>query len=265
MSSPPGATSMLRVHELTVRLGHVAVLEGISFDVAHGDYVGVVGPNGAGKTTLLRAVLKLVPIERGFVQLNAASGTGQLPRIGYLPQSFGLPLARFPATVQEIVETAYAGSGGMAMPRTPSPRIVQTVIESVGLAALRHRPVGSLSGGERQRLLLARALAAEPQLLLLDEPTTALDPDYRERFYRLLAEWNEQRGTTILLVTHDTATIGAHARKLLYLDRHIVFYGTFDEFCTSEDMRRHFGAPHQHLMCHRHGATGQSEHEPIDD
>lgn len=246
MTSSDQLAAILRVRDLTVRLGQVAVLDRVSFEVTRGDYVGVVGPNGAGKTTLLRAMLGLAPIESGSVEFGTDVAPGRRLRIGYLPQSFSLPLARFPASVREIVETARpdADAGSAA---------VQAAIEAVGLAALQHRPVGMLSGGERQRLLLARALAAEPELLVMDEPTTALDPAFREQFYHLLDEWNTRRGTTILLVTHDTATIGAHARRLLYLDRKVVFYGTFEEFCASEAMRAQFGAPHQHLICHQHG------------
>lgn len=246
MTSPDRAAVVLRVRDLTVRLGQVAVLDHVSFEVRRRDYVGIVGPNGAGKTTLLRAVLGLVPIEFGSVEFRADPSSSRRLRIGYLPQSFALPLARFPASVREIVETARPEADA-------SSSAVQAAIETVGLAALEHRPVGMLSGGERQRLLLARALAAEPELLVMDEPTTALDPAFREQFYHLLDEWNTQRGTTILLVTHDTATIGAHARRLLYLDRKVVFYGTFEEFCASEAMRTQFGAPHQHLICHQHG------------
>ncbi len=250
------ATPLLRVRELTVRLGQVAVLDGVSFEVARGDYVGLVGPNGAGKTTLVRAILGLTPIEHGSVELCADPRDGRRPRVGYLPQSFSLPLARFPACVEEIVETGAPHPCGPPRSAAARHEAVLRAIEAVGLSALRKRPIGQLSGGERQRVLLARAMAAEPDLLLLDEPTTALDPAFREGFYRLLDEWNTERQVTILLVTHDTATIGAHARRLLYLDRHVVFYGTFEEFCSSDDMARRFGAPHQHLICHQHGGMG---------
>ncbi|MCX7818117.1 MAG: ATP-binding cassette domain-containing protein [Kiritimatiellae bacterium] len=262
MSSCVGDVPILRVRDLTVRLGELVVLDHVTFEVPAGAYVGVVGPNGAGKTTLLRAMLNLIARESGVVEFYSPDGHPAQPRIGYLPQSFSLPLPRFPACVEEIVETGcVAGARESGDGRRRRGDVVQAALEAVGLSALRRRAVGSLSGGERQRLLLARALAAEPQLLMLDEPTTALDPAFREAFYRLLEKWNRERRTTILLVTHDTATIGAHAQRLLYLDRSVVFYGTFEQFCASADMCRRFGAPHQHLICHRHGPdTEDSSH-----
>ena len=112
--------------------------------------------------------------------------------------------------------------------------------------------IGELSGGQFQRVCLARALASEPELLILDEPTSALDPAFRERFYALLARLNRERQTAILLVTHDSATIGAHATRLVYVDQKIVFDGTFGDFCHSERMTAYFGAAAQHQLCGRH-------------
>ena len=92
----------------------------------------------------------------------------------------------------------------------------------------------------------------DPALLVLDEPTTALDPETRESFYKLIFEMNKERKATVLLVTHDTATIGKYASHLLYLDKKVVFYGDFDDFCNSTEMTGFFGEHGQHLVCHRH-------------
>ena len=112
--------------------------------------------------------------------------------------------------------------------------------------------IGELSGGQFQRVCLARALAAEPELLILDEPTSALDPAFREQFYDLLTRLNRENNTTLLLVTHDSATVGAYASRLIYIDQKIVFDGTFADFCHSPRMTEYFGPAAQHLLCGRH-------------
>src|SRR6185369_9546820 len=119
---------------------------------------------------------------------------------------------------------------------------VDAILETLGVFDLRGKLIGELSGGQQQRVLLARALVNEPELLILDEPTAALDPETRERFYQQIAEINRSRGVTVLLVTHDTGAIGLHETKMLYLDKLVIFYGSFEEFCCSEDMSTIFGA-----------------------
>jgi zinc transport system ATP-binding protein len=112
--------------------------------------------------------------------------------------------------------------------------------------------IGDLSGGQQQRVLAARALVNEPELLILDEPTTAFDPETRENFFRTLQELNHNKKVTVILVTHDIGSIGKFASKLLYLDKRIIFYGSFEDFCSSADMGSYFGEFAQHLICHRH-------------
>ncbi|MBI2354452.1 MAG: metal ABC transporter ATP-binding protein [Deltaproteobacteria bacterium] len=231
------------------------VLEDVSITVAAGDYVGVVGPNGSGKSTLVQALIGLVPISAGTASLfGVPSGSfAEWGRIGYLPQSLRLLNPMFPATVAETVAL-----GLLSLKRFPRrltrhdrDRVAAT-LEGLGVHDLRHKMIGELSGGQQQRVLLARALVNDPELLILDEPTAALDPETRERFYELIAEMNRLRGVTVLLVTHDAGAIGRHATKMLYLDKRVIFYGSFEEFCGSEEMSTIFGAHSQHLMCHRH-------------
>ena len=118
------------------------------------------------------------------------------------------------------------------------------------------RRIGDLSGGQRQRVLLARALVNRPQLLLLDEPTLALDPDSRNAFYELLATLNRRDGVTVVLVTHDSATAGNFASHLLYLDRVVIFSGSFTDFCAAPEMTARFGAFAHHTICHQHDRAG---------
>jgi zinc transport system ATP-binding protein len=129
------------------------------------------------------------------------------------------------------------------------------VLEMMEINHLVKRLIGELSYGEQQRTMLARALINQPDLLIFDEPTTALDPETREIFYSLTSEINRVKGTTIILITHDTGAIGQYARNLLYLDKKIIFCGTFEDFCASPDMTGFFGLDSQHLICHQHNKT----------
>lgn len=231
------------------------VLQEVSFAVQAGDYVGVVGPNGSGKSTLVKSVLGLVRPQSGTVSLFGTpfDQFRDWSRIGYLPQGLQFFNPNFPASVAEVVRLGRLAGKGFPrrFDKTDAAAVEKTLL-SMDIAHISGKMIGELSGGLRQRVLLARALVNDPQLLLLDEPTTALDPETREHFYQLLGEMNRERATTVMLVTHDTGTIGRYATKLLYLDKRVIFYGGFDEFCTSTEMTGFFGEKSQHVVCHRH-------------
>jgi zinc transport system ATP-binding protein len=136
-----------------------------------------------------------------------------------------------------------------------NPIALMRTLEMMGIAHLAARLIGELSYGEQQRTMLARTLISQPDLLIFDEPTTALDPETREIFYSLTDEMNRTNGTTIVLITHDTSVIGKYARNLLYLDKKVIFSGTFENFCASPDMTGFFGPISQHMICHQHNKT----------
>lgn len=246
---------LLQAEKLCVTYQGAEVLSQIDLEVVKGDYIGIVGPNGSGKTTLVRAMLGLIPLASGQVVLfgKHQQGFRDWKRIGYLPQRIAHLDQRFPANVEEVV------AAGLIVSR-PYPRRINSsdrdrvadILQNLGISDLRTRMIGRLSGGQQQRVLLARALVHSPELLFLDEPTTALDPATREMFYALLQKTNKTQKTTILFVSHDPVTMGKYASKLLYLDKRVIFFGSFDDFCHSPDMTRYFGAG-QHLICHRHG------------
>lgn len=237
---------IIRVDNLTVQYENTVVLQDISFAVELGDYIAVVGPNGAGKTTLVKTML-------GIVEKSGGSVFFKSDRTGYLQQKVSLNDPKFPANVREIVQ-----SGLLANKKFPKiytgedHRKTESMIDRLGIRGLAKKLVGKLSGGELQKVLLARALIGEPEVLFLDEPTTALDPNSREAFYRLLQDLNEQSHITILLISHDIGSVGRYAKKMLYIDQSVVFYGTFGEFCSSPDITRYFGEASQHLFCGRH-------------
>ncbi len=246
---------VVTAHDLCCSHGEVEALTDIGFEVAAGDYLGIVGPNGSGKSTLVRALLGLVPCRRGMVTLfgRPLPRFSDWQRIGYLPQNMGPLNQSFPATVHEVVRLGLLA--GRGLPRRISRADRQMTDETLALLGIDHlgrRMIGELSGGQQQRVLLARALVNRPDLLVMDEPTAALDPEIRDRFYELVAALNRQQGVTVLLVTHDTGVIGSHASRLLYLDKRLLFCGSFEDFCRSPEMAAFFGEYSQHLICHRH-------------
>lgn len=246
--------NILSVEGLGFRYNSVEILSNISFGVNAGDYIGLVGPNGSGKTTLIKVALGLLKPDKGTVSLFGINPMDfkDRHRIGYLPQRT-LFNPYFPATVKEIV------SLGLLSKKKAPGKFDNSEVEMLGEAIrlmdvldIKDTLIGELSGGQQQRVLVARAIVNEPELLILDEPTTALDPETRERFFHTLQGLNQSKHTTIILVTHDIGTIGKYASKLLYLDKRIIFYGSFEDFCSSKDMGSYFGEFAQHLICHRH-------------
>jgi zinc transport system ATP-binding protein len=237
---------------LHVNFGAIPVLSDVNFSIRQGDYIGLVGPNGSGKSTLIRCILGLLRPAKGTVSLfgNDALLMKDREKIGYLPQRIDFFNPRFPSTVVEII------SQGLISERKAGGEHrrarIDNMLDILEISGLRNRLIGDLSGGQQQRVFIARALVNEPELLILDEPAGALDPETRDNFFSLLQGLNEKNGVTIVMVTHDIGGIGAHASKLLYLDKKVIFFGGFDEFCGSENMARFFGAASQHIICHKH-------------
>jgi zinc transport system ATP-binding protein len=244
---------IVSVHDLSFRYDTKTILSGVSFSVSPGDYIGLVGPNGSGKSTLVRLILGLEKPTVGTVSLfgQPLGQFCQWEKVGYLPQKTGAFSRFFPATVQEVVALGLVPKG-RTIRNGLGKNAIENAMELMSITEIRNKLIVELSGGQQQRVLLARALVKEPELLILDEPTIAVDPEIREKFSQVIMDLNRTRNVTILLVTHDTASIGKYARKLLYLEGDIVFYGGFDEFCLSPEMTEVFGAFSQHLICHRH-------------
>jgi zinc transport system ATP-binding protein len=240
------SVNILRTEKLTFYYNGIEVLQNISFAVQKGDYLGVAGPNGSGKSTLIKNILGILRPERGNIYLfgQPLAAFRGWNKIGYLPQRLAALNNHFPGTVREIVQ--------LGVSRKRNYRDIKQVLSMMDIEHLSSRLIGELSYGEQQRTMLARALCGKPELLIFDEPTTALDPQTRENFYGLTQQLNREQGTTIILITHDTGVLGNYARYLLYLDKKVIFSGTFKDFCTSPDMAGFFGPISQHIICHQH-------------
>lgn len=211
--------SAISIKNLTVKYGAAEAVSDVNLEVKRGEYLGIIGPNGGGKTTLLKAILGLIKPASGSVTvLNGGN------RIGYVPQ-IALMDRRFPLTVTEAVLSGKLG--GKLKPffrySATDRADAKDIIAKVGLAEKADNQIGALSGGEFQKMLIARALAVKPELLLLDEPTANVDSSSREQIYRLLSSLNGE--ITIVLVTHDLLAVSSEVKSLACLNRTLVYHG----------------------------------------
>lgn len=223
----------------------VVALKDITLDIGEGEFVGVIGPNGSGKTTLCRAVLGLMrPLEGSLQIFDCACQELRChhrARIGYLPQK-GVLDRDFPITALEAVMMGRYGALGILRRPTKQDRdIALRALENVGLADHRDTALGQLSGGQQQRVLIARALAQQPQVLLLDEPTTGIDITTQHSVLDLVRGLHQDMGLTILLITHDINMIRAHVDRLVLLKTRLYAAGAPDEVLRPDILRQVYG------------------------
>ncbi len=203
------------------------VLEGVDLRIAQGEFVAIAGPNGGGKTTLLRIVLGLERPSDGQALLfgEPAHRFSRRRTLGYLAQRSELG-GDAPATVREVVSAGRLAAGGLFGPlRRRDRELVSEAIERVGLEARADTPVRTLSGGMQQRAFIAKALAAEPALLVLDEPTTGVDAESQESLAALLDRLHSDLGVTVLYVSHEFGAVERFVERLVLVRRSILFDG----------------------------------------
>lgn len=236
-------THIVELSHVTVSYNGVVVLDDVSLTVNKGDFIAVIGPNGAGKTTLLKVILGLIKPDSGkvlvFGQPSQMLGL-ERAKIGYVPQIAAIDL-RFPITVFEAVLMGTYGQLGVGKrPRETHRQAALAALERVGIADLAQRPIGRLSAGQRQRVFIARALVNNPELLLLDEPTTGVDAATTTSFYTLLRQLKEQ-GMTIMLVTHDIGVVATYVDSVACLNRSLFAHCRPDEIQCTEALRAMYG------------------------
>jgi len=217
-------TPAIHIENLTVYYNRTPALIDVCLDVAEGEFLGVIGPNGGGKSTLLKAILGLIPIASGTVQIYGENAKFRKTSVGYVPQFAALD-RRFPITVLEVVLTGTLNTGLSPFHRYSNDDKIHAkkILDQVGIADLAERQIAELSGGEFQRMLIARALAVSPKLLLLDEPTASVDAGSRQQIYELLAMLN--KNMTIILVTHDLLAVSSQIQRLACLNGRLVYHG----------------------------------------
>jgi zinc transport system ATP-binding protein len=245
--------SLVSIRDLRVELGGNEILRSLSAELLRGNVTALLGLNGSGKTTFLRALLKEIPYT-GEIRFHCGHDHSKPnPRqVGYVPQKLRIE-STMPLTVRDLL--------GIAMQRRPIffgfranlTRQMSAMLANVGAnESLLDKPMEKISGGEQQRVLLALAMQPEPELLLLDEPAAGIDFQDQEKFYDLICRLNRERGTTILLVSHDVSMVTKHAHHILCLkDGQIHCQGTPQQINTPETLERIFGKERS-LFVHDH-------------
>jgi ABC-type Mn2+/Zn2+ transport system ATPase subunit len=219
-----GMETVMRVKGLRAGYGRRLVLEDVSFAVDRGELVAVVGPNGSGKSTLLKVLAGLLRPWAGSVAILGEPPGRRPLQVAYLPQAEAVDWS-FPVSVRDVVLMGrYRHAGWLRPTSQADAAAADRALEQVGMRALAHRQVGELSGGQQRRAFLARALAQNPELYLLDEPVTGVDPATEDELMAILAE-ECQQGKTVLASTHDLAGVAEHFGRLLSLNRTLVADG----------------------------------------
>ena len=228
------------VTDLTVMLGGRAALTGVAFDLSEGQQLAVVGPNGAGKTTLLRVLAGLIPPSSGEVRVHGHGPCGHIC-IAYVPQKSGIDW-RFPATVHDVVMMGRVQRiGPFRRPGSLDRRVVRDALAAVDLSDFARRQIEELSGGQQQRMFLARALAQQADLILLDEPFVGLDVHSRSEVLELIAGFRE-RNVTVIVALHDLGTAATSFDEILLLKRRMIGHGTAREVFTEANLREAYGS-----------------------
>lgn len=205
------------------------VLHDVNLNIHQGDYLGVIGPNGGGKTTLLKIILGLLKPTGGSVRLfgQDLKDFRDWKRIGYVPQKATNFDPNFPATVKEVVAMGrYAQRGLIHFLTKQDYQIVDRALDQVEMLPHQDRIIGDLSGGQQQRVFIARALASEPEVILLDEPTVGVDQKTQEDFYTLLTKLNIELGLTLVLISHDIDVVADEATEVAWINRRLIYYGS---------------------------------------
>lgn len=221
-----GSEPVVEFRHVDFSYGDVPVLEDISLAIPRGEFFGLIGPNAAGKSTLLRLLLGLETPDRGSIRVMGAEPDQARTRIGYVPQYPGYK-RDFPVTIADVVLMGRLGLNGRVgrFSRHDHERALEAMA-AVAIDDIAARPVAGLSGGQMQRMLIARALACEPELLILDEPTANIDVRGEEGIFALLKQYNAPM--TIIVVSHDIAFISGYVDRVGCLNRTLVCHETRD-------------------------------------
>lgn len=211
------------------------ILRNIDLEVHKGDYLAIIGPNGGGKTTLLKIILGLIKPESGTVKLSVR-------KIGYVPQKVTNFDPNFPVTVEQVVEMGRYGVKGLFRPINSQDREkVRDALNQVDMIKFKDRLIGELSGGQQQRVFIARALATEPEIIFLDEPTVGVDTETRTQFFKLLKKLNDQLELTLVLITHDMDIIVHHGvSEVVYINKEALFYGKPEDLLKTKYIDEHY-------------------------
>jgi zinc transport system ATP-binding protein len=232
---------LVEIRGLSVKYPNgVTALENINIDVNEKDLLALIGPNGAGKSTLLKVILGLTKLTGGSVKLFGSADLGKnLKHVGYVPQSAQAKDSNAPFTVYETVMLGRTPVTGLFHGIGAKDRqIVEDTLKLFGIYELKDRKIGQLSGGQSQRVFLAKAMVAQPKLLLLDEPTSGVDAPSKREFYNMLERLNCEGGVTVILSSHDIGVITKIANRVLCINRSQFFCGLNQDFAADKEIHK---------------------------
>ncbi len=235
----------IELTNVSVRYDQTVALGNVTLRLNRGDRVAVVGPNGAGKSTLFHVIAGVVRPDEGQVRIYG-SGPGGHICVGYVPQRKVIDW-KFPVTVTDVVMMGRVGKMGfLRWPSRHDRELVRAALDEVGMSAYADRQIGELSGGQQQRVFLARVLAQEAELLLMDEPLTGLDMPSQEAILALI-DRIQQHGVTVLVASHDLNQAGEEFPLVLLLNRRVIAFGAPEEVLTTENLLTAYGG-HMHVV-----------------
>ena len=261
MNHVNGGPPALDIRRLWAGYNRTIALEDITLQASHSQILGIIGPNGSGKSTLFKVILGLLPPWQGEVLVFGEPSSSQRSLMGYMPE-MELVDWDFPVTVGDVALMGrYGRLGLLRRPTRVDRQHSEQALERVGMAHLRKRLIGELSGGQRRRVLLARALADSPRLLLLDEPLAGMDATSQHQLLDIVRSLQAE-GTTVVLSTHDLSCVSSACHHAACLNRHLVAYGPPEEVLTERVLSQTFGT--HLLMVHLDGQAYAYQHHVHD-
>jgi len=253
-----GNDIVLEVKDLNVSRGGQKVIENASFTVRMGDYTGIVGPNGGGKTTLVLSVLGQLPRDSGEIRLfgQDIDRFDQWGKVAHVSQDAVNFDYNFPLTVRELISMGRVNRGNLCRKlREEDWKKVDEALDIMAISDLADRRVGMLSGGQKQRAFVAKALVKEPKIIFLDEPLSGVDANAQENFYKVLSNLNQQKGITLLIVSHDLTAVFCRMSRVICVNR-MVYESTVELDLDPNDLLKKAYGSHFHFVFHRHSCKG---------
>ncbi|MBD3170925.1 ATP-binding cassette domain-containing protein [Candidatus Bathyarchaeota archaeon] len=249
---------VIEVDSVNITRKDKTIIEEADFTIEQGTYMGVVGPNGGGKTTLMQGILGIMPLEKGSIKIlgTPIQQFEQWNKLAFVSQYSINFNEKFPLTVRELVGLGRINKTNLGRPlKNDDWNQVDEAIEFMGITQIANRRIGQLSGGQKQRVFVAKAIVRKPQVLILDEPASGIDPEAQEKFYMILSNLNQEERTTILIVSHDLAAVFCRMSHVMCINKKVYTSPITPDNDPNEILRKAYGE-HFRFVMHEHICEG---------